>query len=712
MKNIKRLLFAAALTATFFSCVEEYDVGYMPEKPDNVELDEFLNGYDLLPSYIDYNTNPNFKLGVSVTFDEFQKKEVGYSLRCSNFKELTTFNEMMHGSLVSADGSMDLSFLTSFMNDVKEAELSLYGRSLCWHANQNTAYLNSLLDSTVFSTPTSPNLLNKSGLIDASFNGWVQTNSGAGISIVEYAGEQSIKLVSSANSSTPESLRLSSPEITVEDGHEYEFVMFILSDSIGEGRIAFEGLINNNPEIDWTGSGTPSLTFLTKVGWNRISFRINEFTENNIKFHFDLGYRPNVSYFINVAGLTVVDLDSEVSNDDEIFIESEDAAEKGSTWQQFTDADASNEAYMLVPNDVANVNLTNTSEITDDDVLKYNFNVGTEGEYNLWVRAAPETDDFPNDDSFHCNFDDSTWTTFNNSVTSLEWTWYSIGSYLLISGDHVLTISRMEDGLKIDKIYLTQTLNIPTGKGIAPLASEEITLHVEEKEKETITANALENWISGILTACKDNITSWDVVMEPIDDENPENLRTGVDKKMSANEFYWQDYLGKDYAVLAFNLARKYGNSDDLLFINDNNLESNIDKCKGLINYVEYIEGKDAKIDGISTQMHISINSDKDKIAEMFQLLAATGKSIKISELDVALDDDVSIINATDEDYIAQADMYQYVVEKYFELIPANQRYGITIWSPVDTQQQPLGLWTRNYKRKRAYVGVADGLSK
>src|SRR5690606_38177253 len=100
-------------------------------------------------------------------------------------------------------------------------------------------------------------------------------------------------------------------------------------------------------------------------------------------------------------------------------------------------------------------------------------------------------------------------------------------------------------------------------------------------------------------------------------------------------EFYWVKYLGVDYAVKAFELARQYGNPTDKLFINDYNLESRLDKCDGLIEYVNYIESQGAQVDGIGTQMHASLNTDKDMIDEMFKKLAATGKLIKVSELDV-----------------------------------------------------------------------------
>src|SRR5690606_4366605 len=153
-------------------------------------------------------------------------------------------------------------------------------------------------------------------------------------------------------------------------------------------------------------------------------------------------------------------------------------------------------------------------------------------------------------------------------------------------------------------------------------------------------------------------------------------------------------------------LAEQYGNSDDKLFINDYNLEYNLDKCRGLIAYVEYIESKGGRVDGIGTQMHISTNSDKEKIVQMFELLAETGKLIKISELDIGVG--VQTAAATDEHYLAQAEMYRFVVQKYFEIIPPAQRYGITVWSPRDSPAgsgwragEPIGLWTERSEERR-----------
>jgi hypothetical protein len=61
--------------------------------------------------------------------------------------------------------------------------------------------------------------------------------------------------------------------------------------------------------------------------------------------------------------------------------------------------------------------------------------------------------------------------------------------------------------------------------------------------------------------------------------------------------------------------------------------------------------------------------------------------------------------------------MYKFVIDKYFEIVPAAQRYGITLWSPLDSPansgwraDEPVGLWNKDYVRKLAYSYVAEVL--
>jgi len=246
-----------------------------------------------------------------------------------------------------------------------------------------------------------------------------------------------------------------------------------------------------------------------------------------------------------------------------------------------------------------------------------------------------------------------------------------------------------------------------------------VILQLSADEKARIIGGAMDKWISEMVTQSKPYVKAWNVVNEPMDDTKPNTLKTAAGRAtLASDEFFWQDYLGKDYAVRAFKMARLNGNADDVLFISDNNLETNLDKCRGLIEYVSYIDANGAKVDGIGTQMHMTLDTKRENIDQMFRLLAATGKMISVSELDIALGNGIKTAAATPAQYKAQAELYEYTIKKYMELVPAKQRYGITIWSPMDSADgatwragEPIGLWKRDYTRKLSYGGFANGLA-
>ena len=208
------------------------------------------------------------------------------------------------------------------------------------------------------------------------------------------------------------------------------------------------------------------------------------------------------------------------------------------------------------------------------------------------------------------------------------------------------------------------------------------------------------------------------------------------------NNFYWQDYLGnEDYVRIVVAAARKYyaengGTAPLKLFINDYNLESDWDdnkKAKSLVHWIKKWEADGVtQIDGIGTQMHVSCyanaatqKSKEDHVVQMFEILAASGKLVKISELDMGYIDEngtsVKTENMTEAQHKAMAEYYKFIVKKYFEIIPAAQQYGITQWCATDAPGapgdsnwrggEPVGLWDSNYNRKHTYAGFADGLA-
>ena len=169
------------------------------------------------------------------------------------------------------------------------------------------------------------------------------------------------------------------------------------------------------------------------------------------------------------------------------------------------------------------------------------------------------------------------------------------------------------------------------------------TTPLTPEEKADTLSWALENWISGMMTATDGYVKHWDVVNEPVsgtDTDGDGFYDLWAAKNVSAddakNNFYWGDYLGDDYVRLAVKLARQYGPADMKLFVNDYNLESDWDdnhKLKSLIHWIERWESDgETVIDGIGTQMHISYYMDPEiqaskeaHIVKMFELMAETG---------------------------------------------------------------------------------------
>ena len=263
------------------------------------------------------------------------------------------------------------------------------------------------------------------------------------------------------------------------------------------------------------------------------------------------------------------------------------------------------------------------------------------------------------------------------------------------------------------------------------------------EEKKEVLTEVLDKWIKGMMEVTATRVSAWDAVNEPISgrDTNGDGFYELESAAWgSANNFYWQDYLGSgDYIRIVIAKARKYyaeygGTAPLRLFINDYNLESDWDdnkKLKSLIHWIGVWESDGVtKIDGIGTQMHVSYyenpdiqKSKEEHYVKMLQLMANTGKLVKISELDMGYVDrngnTVATEQMQDHQHRAMAGYYEFIVRKYFEIVPPAQQYGITQWCLTDAPGalgtgwrggEPVGLWDVNFNRKYAYAGFADGL--
>ena len=259
---------------------------------------------------------------------------------------------------------------------------------------------------------------------------------------------------------------------------------------------------------------------------------------------------------------------------------------------------------------------------------------------------------------------------------------------------------------------------------------------------------AMDKWIKGMMEACGGKVKAWDLVNEAISGGGDDGwghyvLQHSQNYSASANPdatwdvggdaFYWQDYMGDlDYVRQACRLARKYGPDDIVLFINDYNLESDWDNNKKLRSLIDWIRKWEldgvTKIDGIGTQMHISYyentstqESKKAAITNMFTLMKASGKLVRISEMDMGYVNINGTTLKTDElsetQHQNMANFYAWIIKEYLRIIPAEQQWGICQWCTNDApassgwrKGEPVGIWDLNGYRKHVYAGFVRGL--
>lgn len=272
------------------------------------------------------------------------------------------------------------------------------------------------------------------------------------------------------------------------------------------------------------------------------------------------------------------------------------------------------------------------------------------------------------------------------------------------------------------------------------------TIPLTQQERHDILVDVMDKWIKGMMEACDGKVKAWDLVNEAVAGEGDDgegnyplqhsNGYSGGAWDVGGDNFFWQDHLGDlDYVRQVCRLARKYGPEGVKLFINDYNLESDWDdnkKLKSLINWIKKWEADGiTKIDGIGTQMHINYyenttlqKSSEDHIVKMFELMANTGKLVRVSELDMGYvrgsnkwATPVSTNQMTEAEHKKMADFYRWIFEKYFSIIPPSQQWGICQWCPTDAPNngwranEPVGIWDINYYRKHVYAGFVRGLN-
>lgn len=753
MKNSINKYFGLALLFISASCADDKFVDFKTEKPESIAQYEYLNAYDALKTYIDRSTHPNFKLGVGVAANDFLKGEMVRSVAIANFDEVVAGNAMKYASIVADDGSMDFGTVTKFVEAAKTSGLTVYGHTLCWHSQQNNKWLNSLIANKP--KPVDPSSVNRVLHIVAGEpkdNVWDWEIYYDLDNVLEIGKQYTLTLrIKGSNPGAfsfwpgmkdGSNTHYGFPECTSGEGWIDNTIVFTPTSSIDRLRFCF-GKLGGDLYFD---------DVVLKADGSEANLLVNSsFDEDDIS-HWTTVSWMGLSYGVEELGESgsTVWFESIITNGDaegedvSCFYATEDgkggpyAAPIGETG---TGADGVGRAFIVKSADNPAEDHSTQFFVKANTVLKEGDICKLSFKYKADKAAGSDsqTHKKPGEYIFYdagvsVNFT-TQWQKFEKEFTVTE---------QMVTNEGVQPFQTIAWNLakfKEANTYYFDDIEFGIQK-----KAEGIPLTPEEK-KEVLT-NELERWIKGMMEACGGSVTAWDVVNEPIsgggDDGNGnyalQSATNPDDNGVGGQNFYWQDFLGDDYVRIPIKFARKYfaengGNSGDLkLFINDYNLESwwdNNKKVKSLINWIKRWESDgETKIDGIGTQMHVSYilneadqKKQEESIVNMFELLAASGKLIKITELDMgivekAFGEGIKTELVTFEQYQKMSDFYKFIIQKYFEIIPVAQQYGITQWaatdSPADSgwrKGQPIGLWDLNYNRKHTYAGFADGLA-
>lgn len=715
----KQILVSALGAMLLASCADHFDQNFETVRPGKEAQYGYLEQYDALKEYI--KDRPNFHLGIGTAVDEYNKKELVYALTNSNFNETVAGNAMKMASCVADDGSMNFDKVSEYVKNATDAGLSVYGHNLAWHSQQPNKYLKRLIaDKELPPAEDNPGLIITSG--DPKANTYDYE--------IYYDLDEPLKAGKTYEISL--NVRGTNPG-TIDfwpgkkDGSatQYGAGSFTVAESAVDNKFSF----TPNADIDRmrfcfgkVGGTLYFDNFVLKEKGSDHNIVVNStFDEDDISHWTKVSWVP-ISYKIgNVAGAAAVDIENEVHE------------------RTYTDGPFPFFAMGCEPPVVNGaIHFVPTGDWSQFFVMSGGENkLSEEGNYVVYLDITSSKDASGVELTMQNGWGGSAQAITVSVPVSAGRQTVKLPMPNIVGGDYdiILKPQTADATLDVHSVKVCQVKKSNT----KPLPPE---------EKKNILTSVMQKWIYGMMEATEGKVKAWEVVNEAIsgEDKNGDgyyDLQSATRGTVSAddakNNFYWQDYLGDiDYVRTAVAAARKGfadagGNPEELkLFINDYNLETAYDdnkKLKSLIHWIEEWE-KDGvtKIDGIGSQMHVSCSMDpaeqkkrEDAYVNMLNLMVASHKLVRISELDMGLEDkngnQIKTTDMTEEQHEKMRAYYEFIVKKYLEIVPENQQWGICQWCVTDSPANsgwraglPVGLWDLDYYRKHTYGGFAAGL--
>lgn len=729
--NILTLSASTAALVLAAGCADDFDTnGFKVDQPEESSQYEYLQAYGPLKSYVNpAGVGPKFRLGGALDAAEFNKRGLVYALAVANYDEVTFGNHMKHNFVMDADGNMNFGTIRDAIETARGAGMQIFGHTLCWHEQQQGKYLLGLLkDKELDIDPDAKNEVKDYEInwgSQSDYSMWGQWGKGATTAI--NTADDCLDVINPEAAANFWDL-----QFFIADGFNLvkgvEYKLTVTARTLG-GEASIRGGIG-------TWSETSAVNYTINDEWNDYEFTFTPAFEGGSHLLTQCGDFVGTVQFKSVK---LVHYEAPAVTIRTSIIDGGDA-DNGETSSILSRMPGS-EAPAKVVDDpagtgkvfVAEINgnpseawdsqlfITTSTKLVEGDKVHVSFRYRCSDTRNIETQAHGAPGSY-----HHYAFIG----TLNAKPEWQEHEWSGAITADQAGADGCQSIAfNLSSAADAAQFYIDDVkFEIEKSANAIPLTPE---------EKADILKGELKRWIYGMMEACEGYVTAWDVVNEAIADGGNYGVKHGDDDD---THFYWQNYLGDDYVRYAVQYAREafaeYGGNPDelLLFANDYNLEAaynNTAKTDGLIRTIAQWEADGVtRIDGIGTQMHVSYSLDpawqakqEESVVKMFEKLAASGKLIHISELDMGINDasgnTIKTPDLTFEQKQLMSDYYKFIITKYFEIIPKEQQYGIVQWAATDSPEgsgwragEPIGIWDINHARKPAYAGWCDALKE
>ena len=717
---------------------------------------EVLANYDVIKAYAADN-HPAMKLGLGIGNSIYMGDDGRHELAAGNFQMVTWGNAMKHDAIVGNTGALNFANLDPALDAIIADNMALYGHNFFWHTQQNQTYLKSLIKPTLV-VESDSDIKNMLAGDASDFNGG--TTGGWG----SWGGNKDkVEVVSGAGPDGSAAAVLTNKG----DGNFWEAqfaytfdtplpmdveltIRFKAKSTTAAGQLQFQ--YQNGSTYGSQGGYT---TFDVGTEWTtcEAKFTITAYDDaNRIILNFG---KVGGTYYIDD-----IEFGEQQEEPMELMVSCDFESGDTQGWGSW----GGNKADAAV---VDNVSHGGTHSLM----------LANKGDGNFWEaqNAYTFSDYLDNSKKYIIQF----YAKSSSAAGQLQFqyqngsTYGSQGAYTTfeVGTEWVLCEAEFTPAYddvnriiinfgKVGATYYIDDIKFGPAKNqgaAAPRrAAKSYYVLKTAEEKRTALLGAMESWVKGMAEHLADKGIvphGYDVINEAItdgekkvrgvdgvfggsdgdgnyDQEPVENTTDGLELNWASGHFYWGYYVN-DYAVKAFEYARQFLPAETKLFYNDYNLESSDGKRAAAIKFVQDIDAAhgSAIVDGIGTQMHITLSGTSDDAAnnaekvaalraqvdKQFNELAATGKLVRITELDISL----NTSNPSSAQYKAQADAYKTVFESYFENVPEAQQSGITIWSLTDADDEheywlkgeKPNLFDATFLRKWAYKGVCDALA-